>query len=243
MASVHDSGAPVTRFRAPAWAWLLTAAAVALFAALGAWQLQRGAAKRAMVATLADVAAPAERLAATSPPPRELELRRAEATGRYVPDRQLLQDGQSLRKRPGYHVWTPLRLADGAVVVVNRGWIPLDRAGLEAAPPAGEVTVRGFWRGLPEPGLRLAPPAACVPARTWPATVLYPTAAEVDCHLGQAALPGLLLLDASQPGGFAREWSDFGFPPERHYGYAVQWLALAVAALVIFLVINRKRSP
>lgn len=241
MAGVHDSGAAVTGPRAPAWAWLLTAAAVASFTALGAWQLRRGAAKEALLATLANPAAPAERLSAATPPPRGLELRRAEVTGRYLGERQLLQDGQSLRQRPGYHVWTPLRLHDGELVMVDRGWIPLDRAGFDGGAPAGEVTVRGFWRALPEPGLRLGAPAACAPAPRYPAAVLYPTAAELDCLLGQPVLPGLLLLDADLPDGFAREWTDFGFPPARHYGYAVQWFALAAAAIAIFFAVNRKR--
>ena len=231
----------MTGLRAPAWAWLLTAAAVAAFGALGAWQLRRGVAKQALLATLSNPAAPAERLSGAAPPPRALELRRVEVTGTYAGERQLLQDGQSLRQRPGYHVWTPLRLRDGAVVIVDRGWIPLDRAGFDGGAPAGEVTVRGFWRALPEPGLRLGAPPACAPAPRHPAPVLYPTAAELGCLLGQAVLPGLLLLDPDLPGGYAREWTDFGFPPERHFGYAVQWFALAAAAVVIFLVVNRKR--
>lgn len=228
-------------FRAPAWAWLLTVAAVALFGSLCAWQVDRGLAKEAQLATLRDVAAPVERLSAGSAAPQGLELRRVEARGRYLADRQLLQDGQSLRQRPGYHVWSPLRLADGARVVVDRGWIPLDRAGFDGSAPAGEVTVRGFLRRLPEPGVRLGDTRNCAPQTTFPARVLYPTAAELECLLGGEVLAGLLLLDADLPGGFAREWTDFGFPPQRHYGYAVQWLGLAVAAVVLFLLVNRKR--
>lgn len=231
----------MTAFRAPAWAWLLTAAGVALFGTLGAWQLGRGWAKEAQLATLRDAAPPAERLSADSAAPQGLELRRVAATGRYLADRQLLQDGQSLRQRPGYHVWTPLRLGDGAIVLVDRGWIPLDRAGFDGSAPAGEVTVRGFWRSLPEPGIRLGEARSCAPGPAFPAVVLYPAAAELECLLGPGALAGLLLLDADAPGGFAREWADFGFPPERHYGYAVQWLGLAVAAVVLFFVVNRKR--
>ena len=231
----------MSAFRAPAWAWLLTAAAVALFGTLCAWQLQRGLAKQAQLATLNDPAAPAEPLSATSAAPQGLELRRVEATGRYLGDRQLLQDGQSLRQRPGYHVWSPLRLADGAMVLVNRGWIPLDRTGFDGAAPAGEITVRGFLRSLPEPGVRLGETPACAPPRAFPAVVLYPTASELECLLGGDVLAGLLLLDAAAPGGFVREWTDFGFPPERHYGYAVQWLGLAVAAVVLFVLVNRKR--
>lgn len=231
----------MSAFRAPPWAWLLTAAALALFGALGVWQLRRGLAKEAMLSTLGDTAAPAEPLSAATVPPRGLELRRAAATGTYLADRQLLQDGQSLRQRPGYHVWTPLRLADGAVVIVNRGWVPLDRSGVDGAAPSGETTVRGFWRSLPEPGVRLGDAAPCPPVPKFPAVVLYPRAAELDCLLGQPVLGGLLLLDADVPGGFVREWTDLGFPPQRHYGYAVQWLGLAVASLILFLVVNRKR--
>ena len=228
-------------FRAPAWAWFLTAAAVALFSTLAAWQTGRALAKEAMLGALGDAAAPAQMLSAATPAPRGLDLRRAQATGSYLADRQLLQDGQSRAQRPGYHVWTPLRLADGAVVVVNRGWIPLDRGGFDAFAPGGPVTVRGFWRALPEPGLRFSGAGNCPPDHKFPAVVLYPTAGELDCLVGQPVLAGVLLLDADVPGGFVREWTDFGFPPQRHYGYAVQWLALAIAAVVIFIAVNRKR--
>jgi surfeit locus 1 family protein len=40
-----------------------------------------------------------------------------------------------------------------------------------------------------------------------------------------------------------REWSDFGFPPARHFGYAFQWFALGVAVVVIFVVVNRRQRP
>jgi surfeit locus 1 family protein len=71
--------------------------------------------------------------------------------------------------------------------------------------------------------------------------VLYPTPPEVECLLKRPFVGGLLLLDPEAPGGYVREWTDFGFPPQRHYGYAVQWFALAIAALVVFVVVNRKR--
>ncbi|MET8945510.1 SURF1 family protein [Streptomyces sp. NPDC004542] len=47
----------------------------------------------------------------------------------------------------GFHVLTPLVLADGKVLLVNRGWIPADGAQTAfpkiPAPPAGRVTVTG----------------------------------------------------------------------------------------------------
>ena len=229
--------------RAPFWAFCLTAAGVALFSALGVWQARRGLAKEALQAQLDDRASAPEILSFALGAPPEGSLRRAQARGRYLADRQLLQDGQSHQHQPGYHVWTPLVLPDESAILVNRGWIPADRSGVDAAVPAGTVTVTGFWRALPRPGVRLAGTDNCPPDAAFPAVVLYPTPEEVECLLKRPASGGLLLLDAEIPGGFVREWKDFGFPPARHYGYAVQWLALALAALVVFIVVNRRSRP
>ena len=227
-------------FRAPWWAWLLAAAAVALFGVLGTWQLGRGVAKSRLAAAALDTSAPRVTLDAGTPAPPPLTLQRASATGVYVADRQLLQQGQSRAQRPGVHVWTPLALPDGGLLLVNRGWIADAAASL--APPPGEVTVHGFWRTLPEPGLRLGDASSHCPAeKRFPMPVLYPAAADIACLLGRPALPGLLLLDAAEPGGFLREWGDTGVSPERHYGYAFQWYMLGLAAIVLFVLVNRSR--
>jgi len=229
-------------FRASAWAWLLTAAAVALFLSLAAWQLRRGQAKESLQAVLADRAAEPYTLSPALGPPQDLAVYRAQATGTYLAQAQLLQDGQSHEHRPGYRVWTPLLLPNGTAVLVDRGWIPADRSGFDGSAPSGVVTVTGFWRSLPEPGIRLGGTVNCPVDPQFPVVVLYPTAADVECLLKRPFLGGLLLLDPEAPGGFVREWNNLGFPPQRHYGYAVQWFALAVAALVIFVAVNRKRG-
>lgn len=228
-------------FRAPAWAWVLAAGAVALFLSLASWQVRRGQAKENLQAALADRAGEPQILSPAIGPPQDLDLYRAQATGTWLASAQLLQDGQSHQHRPGYRVWTPLLLGDGTAVLVDRGWIPADRSGFDASAPAGAVTVTGFWRSLPEPGIRLGGTVNCPADAKFPVVVLYPTAADVECLLKRPFIGGLLLLDPEAPGGFVREWTDLGFPPQRHYGYAVQWLALAVAAIVIFVVVNRRR--
>jgi cytochrome oxidase assembly protein ShyY1 len=229
------------RFRAPAWAWLLVAAAVALFGALGQWQLGKGLAKQRMAAALADRAAEPEIISTALGAPHGLHVRRARASGTWLPERQLLLDGQSNQHRPGYRVWTPLLLADGTAVLVDRGWIPHHRAGFDAAVPAGAATVTGAWRALPQPALRLEGTVNCPAEKAFPAVVLYPTGDDAECLLSRPVLAGLLLLDADARDGFVREWTDFGLPPARHYGYAAQWFALALAAVVMFIAVNRGR--
>ncbi|MDN5862848.1 MAG: hypothetical protein L0H19_05295, partial [Salinisphaera sp.] len=53
---------------------------------------------------------------------------------------------------------------------------------------------------------------------------------------------GILLLGNDQPGGFPRDWTDVGLSPMRHIGYAVQWFAMAAAVVVLFVLVNRRRS-
>jgi len=66
-------------------------------------------------------------------------------TGTYLTDDELLVRNRPLNVRPGFEVLTPLRLNDGTVFVVNRGWLPTgdrqDAPDVVPAPPAGQVTV------------------------------------------------------------------------------------------------------
>ncbi|MDH6236943.1 SURF1 family protein [Cryobacterium sp. CG_9.6] len=66
-------------------------------------------------------------------------------TGTYLVDDELLVRNRPLNISPGFEVLTPLRLNDGTVFVVNRGWLPTgdrqDAPDVVPAAPAGQVTV------------------------------------------------------------------------------------------------------
>jgi surfeit locus 1 family protein len=234
------------RFAPPLWAWAVFLSTLALLLWLGTWQLQRGSAKAHMLA---------ERAAARQTEPSPLPApgasvesfygRAVAARGRYDGGRQILLDNQVRQSRVGYRVWTPLRLEDdGRLVLVDRGWVPLGRdrsAPPRPAAPEGEIAVRGLWRNWPRPGLRLAAPGACEQTG-WPRTLNYPSYEQIACQYAGPVADGLLLLDESLPGGFARDWNDLGPPPARHYGYAAQWYALALALAVLFAAWRNKMS-
>lgn len=232
------------RFRPALWAVLLTAAALAAALALGSWQLQRAEAKRGLLADYLQAATqpaqPLDLLQPAAAAPRPVTVR-----GHYLAEQQLLQDNQAHQDQPGYHVWTPLRTPQGTVVMVNRGWVPqfARRDQPPALPaPVGETELRGLWRSLPEPGLRMAE-KNCVPAERFPAFVVYPTADTLRCLLSLDVADGLLLLDPREPGGYVRDWSFAeAIPPERHVAYAVQWFAIALAILILFLKLNLKKT-
>jgi surfeit locus 1 family protein len=234
------------RFRPPWWAWLLAAAGLALFLRLGVWQLDRAAEKKAIISAYQQAAKSVpldfDTALAAGRPAAGLYARAVSLTGRFEAGRNLLLDNQVVEGRPGYRVWTPLRLSSGRLALVDRGWLPMnpDRRILPAiATPAGPVSLRGVWQPLPRPGLRLAPDD-CDRSR-WPRVVQYPLFEELQCLLGPDLAEGLLWLDPAEPHGFVRDWVRNEFPPERHYGYALQWFALAGTTLVLFIVLNFRR--
>jgi len=77
----------------------------------------------------------------------------------------------------------------------------------------------------------------------WPRVLLFPTVADIEHSLGARVAPRIVLLDADLADGYEREWRPaIGFGPERHFGYALQWFALAVTAAVAFVAMNLRRS-
>lgn len=231
-------------FRPPWWAWLSTLLLCALMINLALWQYHRGQAKEVLMQRYVEADAAQPRDFDPAEAPRAMEMLKRQASGTYLADRQLLLDNQSSQRRPGYHVWTPLQLADGSLLLVSRGWVPAnpDRRQLPVVDvPAGPQDVVGFWRPLPAPGLRMA--ADNCAGRDYPRIVQYPTVADLGClYPGQRVAAGLLLLSPQAAGGYERNWNlGVEAPPEKHYGYALQWAAFTATLLFLFIKLNLKR--
>lgn len=122
---------------------LLVLALTASFIALGFWQLARNNHKHALVrAARAAYAAPAPSV--TGPVPVG---GRAEASGRYDPADEVLLKNQVHDGKDGDDVLTPLLLADGTTVIVDRGWVPATGNGqspITTVAATGPVVVRGL---------------------------------------------------------------------------------------------------
>lgn len=216
---------------------------LALLLWLGQWQLGRAGEKQALLeAYAAGDTAPQ----ALPPPAGARRFQRVVATGHYRPDRQVLLDNQTHEGRAGYRVLTPLVLADGRALMVDRGWVALPGNARERLPDVAvadtprEVTGRldefrqaGF---APAP----APPPDVQDAR--PRVMNYPSGPGVAAATGLDVYPYVLLLDPAAPDGFLRvDAPTLSFGPERHLGYAVQWFGLAAALLILWAVAAFKR--
>jgi surfeit locus 1 family protein len=221
---------------------LLTLSAVVAFIALGRWQWHRAAEKRALNAEFSASAAQVSDLGgrAISDFTRYAQIR---VHGRYDGAHQFLLDNISYRGQAGYEVLTPLLLEDGRTLIVDRGWLPLTRSRSElpyvAIDFSASLTVIGRADLLPVAAIALghAPPA---PGPLWPKVTSFPTMDELAAALGVRLETRRLLLSASEPLGFARDWQPEGLEPARHVSYAVQWWSFAALALVLYGLLNRR---
>lgn len=221
---------------------LLTIAALAaalVTARLGWWQLSRAAEKTALNAAIekqADRPAlqRADELPADEAAARTLHHRSVALRGRWSPVHTVYLDNRQMNGKPGFFVVTPLVLADGRAVLVQRGWQArdfIDRARVAAVPtPDGEVTVSG----------RLAPP----PARLFEfdGGASGPIRQNLDlasfaAETGLKLLPlSILQRDPVQPAdALLREWPSPLVGVDRHHGYAFQWFGLSALIVILYV--------
>jgi surfeit locus 1 family protein len=233
-----------SRIFSPSWfSVVLTLALLPVFIKLGLWQLHRAEEKRALMQAAA--AGRQHTLVYTSSAAASLpRYQQVSVTGRYLPHMQMLLDNMpSSQGQPGYRVWTPLMMADGQIIVIDRGWLPLGATRQQLPDVSvGDAprTVVGLLDELPRPGTR-AGDAGIVQDR-WPQVLNYPTLNELQSLFSASLASRILLLNTDQADGYERKWQiDLGFTPERHVAYAAQWFGFAVTLLVIFFVVNLKR--
>ena len=221
---------------------LAAALGVALFCTLGAWQYGRGVEKERLLAAQSAALAAAPRQL-----PQALEnasegIERVEGSVEYVAP-LLLLDGQSNHGRIGLRAYAVARVAAQRAVLVDLGWLPMpaDRSlPAQTVPAAREV--RGTLAPWPGQGLRAA-------ENPWPADatgvlLTYLDREEIEHHLGVPLAARVLRLDPAADHGYerSRDLLPNTLPPERHFGYALQWYALAATVAVVWLVLTLRSS-
>lgn len=232
-------------FRPALWPTVITLLLLLLMTGLGIWQLERSVWKQGLVDThegrsrLSPIALrPGEALS------DEVQYRRVFARGYYDMEHQLLLDNRTYQGHAGYHVLTLLRLAESdAVVLVNRGWVPLgkSRAELPDIPGTdGEVLVDAIVQLPPVKFFKLADVDE---ANTgWPKVVQQVEMGKLEQLLGVRLEPLILLLDKDDEFGFIRDWKAvYGVTVDKHRAYAVQWFTLAAVLLIIYISVNSRR--
>ncbi|GHJ03991.1 SURF1-like protein [Streptomyces olivaceus] len=220
---------------------------------LGLWQMHRyeeRTARNDLVARALD-AAPVAAESLTAPGRKittDERYRTVTAKGRFDADGEVV-----VRRRTdaddniGYHVLTPFVLADGKVMLVNRGWIPADGASQTEypevpAPPRGEITVTG--RLMPDETTEASgiKDLQGLPDRQ----IMLINSEQQAERLDAQVLGGYVVLKEPEPKGDTPE--PIGGPGNENaalnYAYAIQWWLFAAAVPVgwWFLVRREKRD-
>ncbi|WP_406001623.1 SURF1 family protein [Streptomyces sp. NBC_00829] len=217
---------------------------------LGFWQLHRHEHRVRQNALIAKNvrAAPVPVTGLTSPGhtvPRADYWRRVTATGTFDTAHEVVvRRRTSADERVGFHLLTPLVLADGRAVLVNRGWIPAaaDQKAFPSVPPApkGTVTVTGRLMAdetTKASGIR---DLAGLPPRQF----MLISSAQQAKSLGRPVLGGYLELTAPGPAGDSPELVP---DPDHdsigpHMAYAVQWWLFAAAVPVGWVILVRREK-
>jgi len=228
------------------WAVVVTVAALAAFVSLGWWQIGRGRDKQAMIESFQRGTQSSVQLQGGVTVDELPRYQHVRAEGHYQPDRQILLDNMpSQAGRPGFRVLTPFkREGSERLLLVDRGWVPLgeSRANLPPVFVSPEFrAVSGRLDDLPAPGVRVGDAGVAGDSR-WPRLLNFPRQRDVEQALGARVESRIVLLDPAAPNGYERVWRPaMRFGPERHLGYALQWFALALAALIVFIALSLRR--
>lgn len=231
------------RFAPAIWSVLVTVAGVALFVALGLWQLDRAAYKDELQTRFEQRLAQDYRSLDPKADLDDIQYRKLRLKGRYIEGQHFLLDNQVNRGRAGYHVLTPFRLAGGdRVILVNRGWAAWGetRTPLPAIrSPAVEDMAQGIAFVPEAPALKLVELRL---AGDWPELLPYLELDTLRQQYSAELLPMVLWLAPEMPGAYLREWDPIWLPPEKSRAYAVQWFSFAGVALVLFIFLNLRKS-
>ena len=191
---------------------------------------------------------PAVTLPADAMKAEDLEWRRVTVRGRFEPRHAVFIDNRIRRGVAGYHVVMPLEIGSagggtsgggGRYVLVNRGWIAgtRDRARLpEVKTPDEMVEITGLAITPSRRFLELSGQSA--EGKVWQNLTLerYRQAVPI------ALQPVVIQQESPLDDGLAREWDPPDLGVDKHYGYAFQWLALALTILVFYLVTHGRRA-
>ncbi|MDQ1483656.1 MAG: hypothetical protein QOF35_1732, partial [Actinomycetota bacterium] len=230
--------------------WVTALVVAALFAGacvlLGQWQWHRHQEKAARAqriethyfATPVPLSSAIPRPEVRLPPAKEWTL--VTVKGRYAA-RQLML----VRNRPnngvfGYEVVVPLELADGASLLVDRGWIPNGRSAAEPSPvpatPPGQVTVTG-WLRPGEPSRERAMPSGQLASINLSEARAQAVTPQYGAYLIRRSETGARGEQVKGPQALERP--DTGLGP--HLAYALQWwLAAPVGIFLVFVGARRE---
>lgn len=200
---------------------------------LGYWQISRGFEKKAIWESYS--------VNKTLPPILENELslykkedlfyRSVVIQGSYINDSFLL-DNRLYRSKKGYEIFTPFKSEGQLVYLVNRGWTGNDSDHPFKAPE-GKHIIEGIISPFDKYGLNLSKVET---EKSFPVVVQELTHSSASKLLGNnLSIEKIVIqLSAASKGSFEPIWGPTELKAPRHWGYAAQWLGLALVLVILY---------
>lgn len=213
--------------------------ALAILLGLGTWQVKRLYWKEALLADIEERrnAAPATvaEIEAIAKSGGDIEYRKVSLSGTFdhARERHFFATHQG---RTGYYIYTPLTLADGRVLFVNRGFVPFemkDPAKRSEGQVTGEVKITGLARAP-----LVAKPSSLLPDNDIAKNIFYWKDLAAMASSADIAPDRLvkLFVDADaapNPGGWPQGGVTLIDLPNNHLQYAITWYGLAAALVIV----------
>ncbi len=218
-----------------------TFCAMMIFMSLGHWQMMRAQEKR-------DLQSLAKMQSSKAPMHWQTGDRMPESfqnitiNGYYLPTGFLL-DNQHHDHQFGYNIISPVILPDKHVILVDRGWVQADITRQhfpDVNIPNQLQTITGYTY-YPSSKHWLLGPA--FEEKTSNITIIEMVdTVLISKILHKSVYPFIIRLDPMASNGYVRQWPIVSMSPNRHIGYAIQWYAMALVVLGLFIGLNVKKT-
>ncbi|NBX04081.1 MAG: SURF1 family protein [Alphaproteobacteria bacterium] len=218
---------------------LFIIAAMFLLCGLGFWQVERLKWKNGVIAQIEKGRAAAAETWDKPPAPNEDVLyHHVKITGTFLYDKRFYVVTQPHDGQQGFSVITPMKLKNGELVLVNRGWSPRDKE----MQPKGMQTVEGVVRPPREKGKILA---SLLPENKPDINLWFYEDTHAMSEIIGKPVPTHFVIEAvgkKIPDIFPIPNNGWISVRNDHLGYAITWFTLAFAGIIMFAIYHRKKD-
>lgn len=203
---------------------------------LSYWQLSRSQEKQQILARF-------NAAATVSEPSSITRFSRVQLSGYWLKDSLLLLDNRTFQGQAGYHLLALLK-THSAHYLVDLGWIRAEADRTQLPTLTLPDTLVSLTARADEPAQPLLLQADHWPEQ-WPKRIQAIDIPRLTALLNLRIAPWVFHPETPQVAGVVPNWQPIQMTPERHQGYAVQWLGLALVWLlgsIIWLVHTSRRT-
>ena len=229
-------------FRPMLWPTVFVIAALPILIGLGTWQLQRLEWKLGILERMEErLTAPAIDIDGVTPKPAD-EYRRYLVTGKFLPDVEFHWLTVLDKYGISYEVFSPFRLSDGRIIIINRGIVPASLKDPGTRPPAEEIGTRLSFETIARVG---ETPGGLDAENDIAANIWFTR--DIAAMISLSGEGDYLSLYLERDGQMAEE--DWPKPDvagvtlvNNHLDYALTWFGLGIVLVGIYLAFHRAQG-